>query len=110
MLGAGLGPAGNSQSLAVDWFGPRSRYGVFLERRARNQRFFYDQISAMFREDVEIAGDARFTHARGGFELDARLGVARRFNSNFGPHVTAPRAAVAVTWLPGSQPGRIVAK
>jgi hypothetical protein len=106
MLGAGLGPQGNSQSIAADWFGARHRLGLFAERRARHQRFFYDQVvppgGGLMLQDVELGGDLRWTYSLRGFELDARLGAARRLNANFERHVSAPRGSATVTWTPGA--------
>jgi hypothetical protein len=100
MLGAGIGPQGNAQSLAVDWYGARSRVGVLAERRARNQRFFYEQISTFERQDVEIAAELRGTVQMGELEVDARLGAARRLNANFERSVGALRGGLTLTWMP----------
>ncbi|HMP98814.1 MAG TPA: capsule assembly Wzi family protein [Cyclobacteriaceae bacterium] len=41
VIGAGVGPGGNVQYLAVNWFNGMNRIGVFAERFVHNNDFFY---------------------------------------------------------------------
>ena len=44
MIGAGLGPQGDTQFAAADCFTGRGSFGLYLERTVRNERWFYDEV------------------------------------------------------------------
>jgi hypothetical protein len=41
VLGAGIGPGSNSQTIGLSWFKKRQQYGGFFERVVRNNDFYY---------------------------------------------------------------------
>ena len=46
VIGAGIGPAGNTQSLAADLYVPWGRAGVYLERQVRDNDAYYGWAAA----------------------------------------------------------------
>jgi hypothetical protein len=101
MLGAGIGPQGDSQWLAVDVFSGPATLGGWLERVERNGRWFYDQVHVMEEQDVEFGGGLRGGWSWPELDLDGSLGVAERYNMNFGPNAFAVKAQLDLTWWPG---------
>ncbi|HLO80308.1 MAG TPA: capsule assembly Wzi family protein, partial [Chitinophagaceae bacterium] len=47
VLGAGIGPGGNSQTIGISWIRDIRRFGVFLERVTRNNDFYYQAFGPM---------------------------------------------------------------
>ena len=101
MLGAGIGPQADSQYVAVDWFHARGRVGGWFERVLRNGRYFYDNVHAMSREDVEIAGGVRGVWSWKDVDVDASLGIGHRYDLNFIQDADSVKGMLAVTWWPG---------
>lgn len=101
MLGAGIGPAADSQFVAVDWFHSRGRAGVWFERVLRNDRYFYDNIHRMFAEDTEIAAGLRGVWSWRELDLDASLGLGHRYNMDFMTDANSWKGMLAFTWWPG---------
>ncbi|WP_290795066.1 capsule assembly Wzi family protein [Flavihumibacter sp. UBA7668] len=46
VLGAGIGPGSNSQTFGINWIQPAKRTGLFFERIARQNDFYYDAFTA----------------------------------------------------------------
>jgi hypothetical protein len=101
MLGAGVGPQADSQWLAVDYFSGPATLGGWLERVERNGRWFYDQAIGWSRQDVELGVGLRGGWTWPELELNGSLGVAERYNLNFGPDAFAVKAQLDLTWWPG---------
>jgi len=100
MLGAGLGPEGNEQYLAVDVSQRGARVGVFLERAIRWQRYFYDNIATLNGHDLELTAGARYGFARGPLAVELEASFSRRWNAYFTGTRNNPAATVAVSWAP----------
>jgi len=107
MIGAGLGPQGDTQFLAVDHLRGPLRLGGFAERTIRNERWYYDVIgpavasSNLKRHDAELALGFRGGWARGEWDLTWELAGAHRYNPNFASPVTGLDATLRVAWWPG---------
>jgi hypothetical protein len=101
MLGAGIGPQGDAQWLALDLFTGPATVGGWLERVQRNGRWYYDQAHVSSGQDVEFGGGLRGGWAWPELELDASLGLAERYNLNFGPDAFAVKGQLDLTWWPG---------
>jgi hypothetical protein len=101
MLGAGIGPQGDSQWMALDLFTGPAWVGGWLERVQRNGRWYYDQVHELGHEDVEIGGGLRGGWTWPELELNGSLGMANRFNMNFGPDAFGVKAQLDLTWWPG---------
>jgi hypothetical protein len=101
MLGAGIGPQGDSQWLAVDHFAGPAWIGGWLERVERNDRWYYDQVHVIGGEDVEVAGGVRGGWTWPELELSGSLGLAQRYNMNFGPDAFGVKIQFDLTWWPG---------
>jgi hypothetical protein len=101
MLGAGIGPQGDSQWLAVDYFAGPGWLGGWLERVQRNGRWYYDQVHVIRGQDVELALGVRGGWTWPELELNGSLGAAQRYNMNFGPDAFGVKAQLDLTWWPG---------
>ncbi|MBI5068843.1 MAG: hypothetical protein HZB56_11440 [Deltaproteobacteria bacterium] len=104
MLGAGLGPQGDTQYVAVDWFHPAGRLGLFVERVLRNERYYYDVMTSIrrgIRHDVAMTYGASATWSRGEWDVSAEAGFTDRFNANFSNGHTGTDARLTVRWWPG---------
>ena len=101
MLGAGVGPQADSQWLAVDYFSGPATLGGWLERVERNGRWYYDRAIGWSRQDVEFGGGLRGGWTWPELELNGSLGVAERYNMNFGPNAFAVKVQFDLTWWPG---------
>jgi hypothetical protein len=98
MLGAGVGPEAVSQWLAVDLFSGPATLGGWLERVERNGRWYRDQVHRMWAQDVEFGGGLRGGWTWPELDLTGSLGVAERYNMNFGPDVFAVKGQLDLTW------------
>jgi hypothetical protein len=102
-LGAGIGPGGDAQTLAVDWLRPSGRIGAYVERIARNEGYYWTNADpAEFGapgpgHDVEVSGAVRQLLFAGPLEISWEVGVQRRWNRDYLEHEVNGRAAVKVT-------------
>jgi hypothetical protein len=104
MLGAGLGPQGDTQLAAVDWYTGAGRLGVFVERVVRNERYFYDSglsLQPKPRHDLEMTWGLRGSWAWREWGLDWELAGSHRYALNFGPAASGVDALLSVRWWPG---------
>jgi hypothetical protein len=86
LLGAGVGPGGSSQTLAVDWFHRGGRIGGYFERVLRNDEYFWefiDQTKGTLGRDVELRVGARQVLAVGPVEVSWDASWARRWQRDF---------------------------
>jgi hypothetical protein len=103
LIGAGIGPGGDAQTLAVDWLGPSGRIGGYLERIGRNEGEYWNAAdpgaSAVpgTGHDVELTAAARQLLFAGPLELSWELGLQRRWNRDFLGHEVNLRGAVSLT-------------
>jgi hypothetical protein len=101
-LGAGIGPSGNAQFLALDLLlGGGSRVGAYAERRLRNLRAFYDGFARPQGRDLELGAGLRQVFSRGGVDLEWQAGLAHRWNAEFLGSAWHPSVRAHVTWWPG---------
>jgi hypothetical protein len=104
MIGAGLGPQGDTQLAAVDWYTGAGRLGVFVERVVRNERYFYDSglsLQPKPRHDLEMTWGLRGSWAWREWDLDWELAGSHRYALNFGPAASGVDALLSVRWWPG---------
>lgn len=104
MIGAGLGPQGDTQFVAVDWYTGAGRLGAFVERIVRNERFFYDSglsLQPKPRHDLEMSYGLRGSWAWREWDLDGELAGSHRYALNFGPASSGVDAMLSVRWWPG---------
>jgi hypothetical protein len=100
IVGAGIGPGGSSQWLAMDYIAPRWQGGAFVGRTRWENDALYRQDARATRHDVTI-----FSGVRGGLRayamrLQGQITVGRRLNylfqnDNFNPGET-PRFATDI--------------
>jgi hypothetical protein len=87
LLGAAVGPGGDSQRLVVDVLGAGGRIGAFLERTARNEEVFWSRIDSLpgrgSDHDAEVAAGYRQVLRVAGAEVTLELGLAWRWNRDF---------------------------
>jgi hypothetical protein len=98
MLGAGIGPQAESQFLAADLLTAGGRFGLYLERVLRNERYFWDRVAPAFAHDVELAAGLRQVHRWRGVDLEWELGRAFRWNANFSGDAVNWNGRLAVAW------------
>jgi len=106
MLGAGLGPQGDTQFLAFDWLKGARSLGLFLERVQRNERWFYDQVVPVTekpRHDLSMTYGTRGSWASAGWDLSWEAGITHRYNRDFLGAATGIDAALRVAWWPGRE-------
>jgi hypothetical protein len=102
LLGAGIGPGGDSQTLAVDWLTSTGRIGGYVERIGRNVAAYWNMADPATYgapapgQDTELTGAARQLLHAGPLELAWELGVQRRWNRDFLRHEVNVRGAVSV--------------
>jgi hypothetical protein len=101
LLGAFVGPAGESQLVAVDVLRPRSSVGLFATRRLRNMLAYYESFARPKGRDLELGGGGRAVLSRGSLDLDAEVGLARRWNAEFLANRWQPSLRATLTWWPG---------
>lgn len=86
LLGAGVGPGGDAQRLAVDLLSPAGRLGAFLERTRRNEEVYWSVIEPLGESrdhDVELAVGVRQVLFLGPVELAWELTAAHRWDRDF---------------------------
>ena len=108
MIGAGLGPQGDTQFLAVDWIRGRRRVGAYLERVVRNERYFNDVTApaevaagAMPRHDLTMTYGLRGAWVHREWDVTCDLAVSQRYALNLGPEAWGVDATLRVSWWPG---------
>lgn len=84
MLGAGMGPGGQSQLLSADWIAPLWSVGGLLERVRWGEDALYKQyLPYPNRHDVTVRAAVRAGYTRGSVEYQAEFSVGRRVNYLF---------------------------
>ncbi len=103
LIGAGIGPGGDAQTLAIDWLSASGRIGGYVERIGRNEGAYWNAAPPTASSvpesghDVELTAAARQLLFAGPFEVSWELGVQRRWNRDFLDHEVNVRGAVRIT-------------
>lgn len=102
LLGASIGPGGESQLFGIDLFTQRGMVGGYLER-VRRDEFSGIGVQAWSttwppRHDVAVTAGFRFTGKVRGIRLDADLARSRRYNRNFIRTESNTRVLLRMTW------------
>lgn len=112
MLGAGIGPGADAQSLGVDFYGRTHRTGFLLERTRYNDNAYYDNWAALYEyhgHDVEVTAELHHAHRFGPVLFDAGLSYSGRYNRHFVGFETRDyifrydrnwRALLQMSWTP----------
>lgn len=104
MLGAGLGPQGDAQFVAVDWFLAAGRLGPFVERILRNERYFHESgrsSNSILGHDLEMSYGLRGSHAVREWDVTWELALARHNRPNFERASRGIDATLSLRWWPG---------
>lgn len=99
LLGAWIGPGGDSQTLAVDVFHRGGRIGGYLERVRRNDAYYWaavEPVEGDYSHDVELALGVRQVLAVGPVEVSWELAGAYRQNRDFIRHERNLRAVLGL--------------
>ena len=83
VLGAGIGPSGSSQWLAVDWLAPEWRVGLFGTRIRWENEALYSYAPEFRRADLTLMGGIRGSGRLGPVELEASYASSIRLNYLF---------------------------
>lgn len=86
VIGAGVGPGGEAQSLGLDWYRPWGSVGGYAQRQRLNTDAYYQRFNTPFnrhRHDVSLGFGARGTVAVGPVDLTASLLRQREYNRYF---------------------------
>lgn len=103
LLGAGIGPGGDAQTLAIDWMTGSGRVGGYVERIGRNEGAYWSSADPALSSipglghDVEVTAAARQLLFAGPLEISWELGVQHRWNRDFLQAENNVRGAVRVT-------------
>jgi hypothetical protein len=105
LLGASIGPGGESQLFGVDVIGRTGAFGGYLER-VRRDEFSPRGIAAWStvwppRHDVAVTGGLRLTRFVGELRADAELSRSKRYNRSFVRNESNSRVQLRLSWLPG---------
>ncbi|MBA3656688.1 MAG: hypothetical protein H0W69_04970 [Gemmatimonadaceae bacterium] len=106
LLGASIGPGGESQLVGMDFFRKWGLGGFFLERVRRDEfslraQYFWTAAFPPL-HDVELTGGVRWTRQLGPMRFDGSFSTGKRRNRNFLRNETNKELNAAFTWTPGS--------
>ncbi|BDG03420.1 capsule assembly Wzi family protein [Anaeromyxobacter oryzae] len=99
LLGAWIGPGSDSQTLAVDVFGPTGRLGGYLERVRRNEDVYWLVIEpqhTLTSHDTEVTAAVRQVFFAGPVDVSWEAGASYRWNRDFLGNATNLRFMVQV--------------
>jgi hypothetical protein len=81
VIGAGIGPGSNHQTLTVDWFHPRGRLGMITQRHLHNiDGFFKSSHRDPYEHDVSWVIGPRVSLFAGPVDLDVMYQLQYEFN------------------------------
>lgn len=86
MLGSGIGPGSDAQTVGLDIFNATSRTGIMLERARYDEDTYYEQFSRRWsesRHDVELTGELRRLQFFGPVSVEAAIRYSHRWNRDF---------------------------
>ena len=99
ILGAGIGPGSNMQTLAVSWINGFKVLGIRLERFVHNNDFHYSTIKDIRANWVDLIGTAFCNWDLQHFLLTARIDLMNGYNYQ---HLFVPKDPAATEfWTPG---------
>jgi len=94
VIGAGIGPGSNQQSLDVSWVKGLKKIGLSIERTVQNNDLFYDSYTTDRRRHwVDMAFVGKFNWDYKKLVFTSQLGYIHSFNYHYGL-VQAPEAFV----------------
>jgi hypothetical protein len=104
LLGASIGPGGESQLLGIDVLGLTSLLGAYVER-VRRDEFSPRGIAAWSttwppRHDVAMTIGLKASKAAAGLRLDGEIAHSKRYNRNFIRDESNTRAQLRISWVP----------
>lgn len=105
LLGASIGPGGESQLFGVDVLGRTSLFGAYIER-VRRDEFSVRGIAAWSttwppRHDVAMTAGLKMSKAVAAMRIDAELARSKRYNRNFIRDESNSRLQLRISWVPG---------
>jgi hypothetical protein len=83
IMGAGIGTGSNSQTIGINWIKEIDKFGVMLERVARNNDFYYDAFSetrSFGRHWVDVSLNLNKSWHRKHFIYNADLSLIKSLN------------------------------
>jgi hypothetical protein len=83
VLGSGIGPGGNGQTLGISWLNGIQKLGVFFERFLHNNDFYYQAFGPMKNYDshwVDLSINATKSWRYKQFLISANLAMVRSLN------------------------------
>lgn len=81
VIGAGIGPGSNQQTLSIDWFHPRGRLGFVGQRQLHNIDGFYRSSRRdPYEQNASLVAGPRTTLFLGPVELYAQYSMVYEFN------------------------------
>ena len=83
ILGAAIGPGGQSQYLGIDRYTNTGRWGVFIQRVRFNDDYYFANFTNRSSHDAEITLGASVLRFAGDLDIAGSLEVSRRLNWNF---------------------------
>ena len=100
ILGAAIGPGGQSQYLGIDRYTNTGRWGVFIERVRFNDDYYFSTFRTRGRHDMELTLGASIYRFIGGVDISGTVQLSRRLNWNFvlDNDVTNVKLGVRVGW------------
>jgi len=105
IIGAGIGPGGNSQSLGADLYRSWGRVGTWIERQVHDNDAYYqwaaDNAQTSCCHDVSFHWGSRALWFKGDWDLGAGMIVTREFNRWFyGLDLWNLNLSASVKWHP----------
>ena len=110
IIGAGIGPGGNAQSIAADLYAPWGRIGTWLERQVHDNDAYYQVATdpgSTFStpyccHDVSLHWGTHALWLKGPFDLGAGMIITREFNRWFyGLDLWNLNLSLSAKWHPG---------
>lgn len=83
VLGAGIGPGSNLQSLDVSWVNGLKRIGLQIERLVNNNDLYYSAVNDSRRHWVDLSFTGKFDWSYKNFVLNSQIGYIRSLNYQY---------------------------
>jgi capsule assembly protein Wzi len=109
LIGAWIGPGGDSQTLAVDVFHAGGRIGGYLERVRRNDEYYWAVVEPAvgnFSHDAEITAGVRQALTVGPVEVSWEAAASYRWNRDFIRHEPNFKLVLGLSLPTGSPAAR----
>lgn len=108
LLGAGIGPGGSAQFLALDALFGEWTLGGYVERIRRNDESGAARAlrrGGSFERDTELIAGVRSVWLRGAMAMGAEINRALRLNRDFEGNDVSWRTELQLSWYPDSEAG-----